>query len=122
MTSPDAAARHRHRQLITRRDHVQAAITDLLRQVAHLGAHDTMHYDIRYRDPATSVLAAAQHADLIVVGTRSGGSHGSPLLLGTVSQDIFAVPCGTTRAVTSLTDRQVPTRPDRVRARGCGRC
>ena len=47
-----------------------------------------MHYDIRYGDPATVVLAAAQHDDLIVVGTRTDGSRGSPLLLGTVSQDI----------------------------------
>ena len=28
------------------------------------------------------------HGPRIVVGTRSNGSHGSPLLLGTVSQDI----------------------------------
>jgi nucleotide-binding universal stress UspA family protein len=85
-TAPlDAAARHR--QLATRRDHVQAATTDLRRQVAHLGAHDTVHYDVRYGDPATVILDAARHADLIVVGTRSN-NHGSPLLLGTVSQDI----------------------------------
>jgi len=86
-TAPlDAAARRR--QLITRRDHLQAATNDLRRQVAHLGAHDTVHYDIRYGDPATVILDAAQHADLIVVGTRSDASHGSPLLLGIVSQDI----------------------------------
>jgi nucleotide-binding universal stress UspA family protein len=86
-TAPlDAAARHR--QLTTRHDHVQAATADLRRQVTHLGAHDTVHYDIRYGDPATVILDAAQHADLIVVGTRSIGSHGSSLLLGTVSQDI----------------------------------
>jgi nucleotide-binding universal stress UspA family protein len=75
----DAAARHQH---------IRATTTDLHRQVAHLGAHDTVHYDIRYGDPATTILAAAQHAELIVVGTRSNASHGSPLLLGPVSQDV----------------------------------
>jgi nucleotide-binding universal stress UspA family protein len=83
---PDAAARHRQRT--TQHDHIQAATADLRRQVTHLGAHNTVHYDVRHGDPATIILDAAQHADLIVVGTRSNGSHGSPLLLGTVSQDI----------------------------------
>jgi nucleotide-binding universal stress UspA family protein len=82
---PDAAARRR--QLTTRHDHIQAATADLRRQVAHLGAHDAVHYDIRYGDPATILLDAAQDADLIVIGTRSD-SDGTPLLLGTVSQDI----------------------------------
>lgn len=85
-TPPDAAARHR--LLTARHQHVQAATADLRRQVARLGAHDTVHYDVRYGDPATAILAAARHADLIVVGTRSDDSHGSPLLLGPVSQDI----------------------------------
>jgi nucleotide-binding universal stress UspA family protein len=88
---PDAAARDR--QISARHDHIRAATADLRRQVAHLGAHntvhdDTVHYDIRYGDPATVILAAAQHAALIVVGTRSDANHGSPLLLGTVSQDV----------------------------------
>jgi len=86
-TAPvDAAARHR--QLVARHNQLQAATSDLRRQVAHLGAHDTVQYDVRYGDPATVILDAAQHADLIVVGTRSDGSRGSPLLLGAVSQDI----------------------------------
>jgi nucleotide-binding universal stress UspA family protein len=75
----DAAARHRH---------VQATTAELQRQVAHLGAHGSVHYDIRYGDPATAILEAAQHADLIVVGTHGNGGHGSPLLLGPVSQDV----------------------------------
>ena len=86
---PDAAARHR--QLADRRDRVQAATAELRREVAQLGRPDTVdhdiRYDIRYGDPATVILVAAQHADLIVVGTRGDG-NGSPLLLGTVSQDV----------------------------------
>lgn len=91
----DAVARDR--QISARHDHVLAATADLRRQVAHLSAddtvrhdtgHDDVRYDIRYGDPATVILAAAQHAALIVVGTRSDANHGSPLLLGTVSQDV----------------------------------
>jgi nucleotide-binding universal stress UspA family protein len=44
-------------------------------------------YDVRHGDPATVLLSAAQHANLIVIGTHGTGG-GSPLLLGTVSQDV----------------------------------
>ena len=47
----------------------------------------TVDYDVQHGDPATVLLAAARHADLIVIGTRGTG-HRSPFLLGTVSQDI----------------------------------
>ena len=77
----------RRRQYATRHDHMHSTTADLRRQIAHLGEHGTVHYDIRYGDPATLILAAAQHADLIVVGTRDPG-HGSAFLLGPVSQDI----------------------------------
>jgi len=83
---PDTMARRQ--QLATRHHHVQAATTDLRRQVDQLGAPDAVQYDVQYGDPATIILAAAQHADLIVIGTHSDSSRRSPLLLGTVSQDI----------------------------------
>ncbi|MEV0134149.1 universal stress protein [Dactylosporangium sp. NPDC050688] len=82
----DAAARRR--RLTARHQHIQATTADLHHRVAHRGAHHTVLYDIRYGDPATAILRAAQHADLIVVGTRGDSSHGSPLLLGPVSQDV----------------------------------
>lgn len=84
--APDATARRQ--QVATRHHRVQAATADLRRQVDQLGAHAAVHYYVQYGDPATIILAAAQHADLIVLGTHSDGSRRSPLLLGTVSQDI----------------------------------
>jgi nucleotide-binding universal stress UspA family protein len=45
--------------------------------------------DVRHGDPATVLLAAAQHADLLVIGAHRTGS-GSPFLLGAVSQDVAA--------------------------------
>jgi len=47
----------------------------------------TVDYDVRHGDPATVLLSAAQHANLIVIGTHRTGAR-SPLLLGTVSQDV----------------------------------
>jgi nucleotide-binding universal stress UspA family protein len=78
----------RRQQLATRYDRVQAATADLRSQADQLAAPDAVHYDVQYGDPATIILAAAQYADLIVVGTHSDGSRHSPMLLGTVSQDI----------------------------------
>jgi nucleotide-binding universal stress UspA family protein len=68
-----------------------AAAEDLHRLLAN-STHDgdapvTVDYDVRHGDPATVLLAAAQHANLIVIGTHRTG-HGSPLLLGIVSQDV----------------------------------
>jgi nucleotide-binding universal stress UspA family protein len=83
---PDTTTRRQ--QLATRHDRVQAATADLHRQVAQLGTTDTVHYDVEYGDPATIILAAAQHADLIVLGTHGDSNRRSPLLLGSVSQDI----------------------------------
>jgi nucleotide-binding universal stress UspA family protein len=83
---PDSTARRQ--QLATRHHRVQAVTADLRRQVAKLGVSGAVHYDVRYGDPATVILAAAQHADLIILGTHGSGGRRSPLLLGTVSQDI----------------------------------
>jgi nucleotide-binding universal stress UspA family protein len=78
----------RRQQLATRDQLVQAATADLRRQVDQFDAPDAVHYDVHYGDPATIILAAAQHADLIVLGTHSDDNRRSPMLLGTVSQDI----------------------------------
>jgi nucleotide-binding universal stress UspA family protein len=67
-----------------------AAAEELRRHTApadELGEPIAVDYDVRHGDPATVLLSAARHADLIVVGTRGTG-HRSPFLLGTVSQDI----------------------------------
>lgn len=68
-----------------------AATEDLHRLLANSprdgDAPVTVDYDVRHGDPATVLLAAAQHANLIVIGTHGTGG-GSPLLLGTVSQDV----------------------------------
>jgi len=90
VAAPVDAAASRVR-LATRQDHQKAIVDDLRRRVAletaDPGPRLTVDYSVRHGDPATVVLWAAQHADLIVVGTR-GTNHGSPLLLGTVSQDV----------------------------------
>ncbi len=68
----------------------QTATEDLRRHTTstdRLGEQLTVDYDVRHGDPATVLLAAARQADLIVIGTHGTG-HRSPLLLGTVSQDI----------------------------------
>jgi nucleotide-binding universal stress UspA family protein len=84
--APDIATSQDGRAARQARHHT--ATQDLHRLLAastnHGGAPVTVNYDVRHGDPATVVLAAAQHANLIVVGT--GG--GSPFLLGTVSQDV----------------------------------
>jgi nucleotide-binding universal stress UspA family protein len=78
-------------RLATRQDRQKAIVDDLrsrLRTITDdLGERLTVDYSVRHGDPATVLLWAAQHADLIVVGTRST-RHGSPLLLGMVSQDV----------------------------------
>jgi nucleotide-binding universal stress UspA family protein len=48
---------------------------------------------IEYADPATLLLAAVQSGDLIVVGARGSHHARSPLLLGTVSQDVAVHSC-----------------------------
>jgi Universal stress protein UspA and related nucleotide-binding proteins len=74
-----------------RKAHHDAATEDLHRLLANSprdgDAPVTVDYDVRHGDPATVLLAAAQHANLIVIGTHGTGG-GSPLLLGTVSQDV----------------------------------
>jgi nucleotide-binding universal stress UspA family protein len=88
--APGDAAASRAR-LAARQDHQNAIVDDLRRhldvETADPGPRLAVDYSVRHGDPATVLLWAAQHADLIVVGTR-GTSHGSPLLLGTVSQDV----------------------------------
>lgn len=54
---------------------------------AELGVCVPIEYQISRGDPATRLLDAARHADVLVVGTRCP-DRGSPLLLGTVSQDV----------------------------------
>jgi nucleotide-binding universal stress UspA family protein len=86
--SADVAA-VRERQAARQARH-QAATEDLYRHHGTFASGrdgPVVEYDVRYGDPATVLLAAAQHADLIVIGTHST-SRGSPLLLGTVSQDV----------------------------------
>ncbi len=80
-----------HSGVTAQHAHKNAILADLRRHVdadtAAAGPHLAVDYSVRHGDPATILLWAAQHADLIVVGTRGTG-HGSPLLLGTVSQDV----------------------------------
>jgi nucleotide-binding universal stress UspA family protein len=86
--STDIAASRDRRA--SRRARHQAATQDLHRHLAtsiHGVNGPAVEYDVRHGDPATVLLAAAQHADLIVIGAH-GTSRGSPFLLGTVSQDI----------------------------------
>jgi nucleotide-binding universal stress UspA family protein len=72
-------------------NHQNAILDDLRRHVdtdtAGAGPRIAVDCSVRHGDPATILLWAAQYADLIVIGTR-GTSPGSPLLLGTVSQDV----------------------------------
>jgi nucleotide-binding universal stress UspA family protein len=88
---PDAGPAYRT-QLDDRRVRVQDATDGLRRHVARLAPGSrrpvVLSFDVRQGDPATRVLGAAQHADLIVIGTRRPGNHDFPFLLGTVSQDI----------------------------------
>jgi nucleotide-binding universal stress UspA family protein len=71
--------------------HVAAVRSELCHQVdataQSLGVSVLVGVQVERGDPATCLLGAARDADLIVAGTRSTGT-GSPLLLGTVSQDI----------------------------------
>jgi nucleotide-binding universal stress UspA family protein len=88
-TAPDGAATSPSRSAARQARH-QTATEDLRRHTTttdHLGEPLAVDYDVRHGDPATVLLAAARHADLIVVGTR-GTDHRSPFMLGTVSQDI----------------------------------
>jgi nucleotide-binding universal stress UspA family protein len=88
--APVDAAASRAR-LATRQDRQKAILDDLRRRLRattdDLGGRYTVDYSVRQGDPATVLLWAAQHADLIVVGTRGAGP-GSPVLLGAVSQDV----------------------------------
>lgn len=71
------------------------AVTVKLRQ--HLSEHldderppTAVHLDVRYGDPATVLLMAAQQANLIVLGARDPRrpDRRSPFTLGSVSQDV----------------------------------
>ena len=88
---PDAGQAYRT-QTDDRRVRVQDATDGLRRHVARLAPGSrrptVLSFDVRQGDPATWVLGAARHADLIVIGTRRPGNHDSPFLLGTISQDI----------------------------------
>jgi len=88
-TASPGAAGSQERRAVRQARH-DAATEDLRRLLAtatHSGAAPvSVDYDVRHGDPATVLLAAARYANLIVVGTHSG--RGSPLLLGTVSQDV----------------------------------
>jgi nucleotide-binding universal stress UspA family protein len=73
----------------------QAVAEDLRRHLldatGDLNSPVTVDFEVRHGDPATVLLSAAQHADLIVIGTRGthdGRSDRFPFMLGTVSQDI----------------------------------
>jgi nucleotide-binding universal stress UspA family protein len=87
--SLDTAASHDRRA--ARQARHDAATEDLHRLLANStrdgDAPVTVDYDVRHGDPATVLLTAAQHANLIVIGTHRTGAR-SPLLLGTVSQDV----------------------------------
>ena len=71
--------------------HIAAIRSELRHQVdatlTALGVSVPVEVQVERGDPATCLLRAARDAELIVAGTRSTGT-GSPLLLGTVSQDI----------------------------------
>jgi len=87
--SLDTAASHDRRA--ARQARHDAATEDLHRLLAKAprdgDAPVTVDYDVRHGDPATVLLSAAQHANLIVIGTHRTGAR-SPLLLSTVSQDV----------------------------------
>jgi nucleotide-binding universal stress UspA family protein len=83
-----AASREQRAARQARHDAATEDLRRLLTAATHSGAAPvTVDYDVRHGDPATVLLAAAQYATLIVVGTHNGGG-GSPLLLGIVSQDV----------------------------------
>ena len=88
--APIDAVTNRER-VAARHVHQNAILADLRRYIdtdtEAVGPRLVVDFSVRHGDPATLLLWAAQHADLIVVGTRGTG-HGSPLLLGTVSQDV----------------------------------
>ena len=72
---PAGAGRHASRQARER-----AATEDLHRRVSRSAPRcdgSVVECDVRHGDPATVLLAAAQHADLIVIGAHRTGS-GSP--------------------------------------------
>ena len=88
-TAPADIAASRDRRT-ARQARQQVATEDLHRHLARFtpgrdGPY--VEYDVRHGDPATVLLAAAQRASLIVIGTRGTNSR-SPFLLGTVSQDV----------------------------------
>ena len=76
---------------VGRQSRHQTAAEDLRQRITTStdapGEPVAVDYDVQHGDPATVLLAAARHADLIVIGTRGTG-HRSPFLLGTVGQDI----------------------------------
>lgn len=79
----------RDRRAARRAGH-QAAAEDLRRHFTRSAQGQdgpVVEYDVRHGDPATVLLAAAQHANLIVIGTHRSGRR-SPFLLGAVSQDV----------------------------------
>jgi len=88
-TSLDTAASHDRRA--ARKARHDAATEDLHRLLTSSTRDGdppiSVEYDVRHGDPATVLLSAAQHANLIVIGTHHTGAR-SPLLLGTVSQDV----------------------------------
>jgi nucleotide-binding universal stress UspA family protein len=82
----------RRRDLAARTARIHIMTAELRQYFAEHLAEDrvdtAVRFDVRYGDPATMLLAAAQQAALIVVGTRHPASRHSPFLLGPVSQDI----------------------------------
>ena len=73
---------------------IQAGLTRKVSRLAiEYGVSVPVEYEVGRGDPATCLLSAARFACLLVAGTRSGGT-GSPLMLGSVSQDIAVhAPC-----------------------------
>jgi nucleotide-binding universal stress UspA family protein len=78
------------RQARSQMEHDVARMTlrdQVVRLAVDRGTPVPISYQIRRGDPATILLGAARNADLLIAGTRSGGT-GSPLMLGRVSQDV----------------------------------
>jgi nucleotide-binding universal stress UspA family protein len=89
---PASTALRPHRT--ARPAHIHAVTAELHHDLAgHLSDERpiaAVRLDVRYGDPATVLLMAAQQANLIILGTRDPRrtDRRSPFLLGSVSQDV----------------------------------
>lgn len=86
----DASARSAVATLASRRRMTDMAHTAIAEQLAKTADGQPLPASItvEYGDPATLLLSTAGQQDVIVIGARGSRHARSPLLLGTVSQDV----------------------------------